>query len=110
MDCSTGACAYKKEAGRAGLPHPRGHILHDILEARVMPDLVGPVGRGTLEYTALWKAAQRFTTRPVKFGTITAELIAMAVRDLYYKDLRKAILAIADVLNSELTELADAGC
>ena len=75
-----------------------------------MPDLVGPVGRGTLEYAALWKAAQRLTTKPVKFGTITAELIAMAVRDLYYRDLRKAILAIADVLNAELTELAEAGC
>jgi 5-methyltetrahydropteroyltriglutamate--homocysteine methyltransferase len=90
--------------------HPRGHILHDILEARVMPDLVGPVGRGTLHYTAIWKAAQRLTTRPVKFGTITAELIALAVRDQHYGDPRKAILAIADALNEELTELVDAGC
>jgi 5-methyltetrahydropteroyltriglutamate--homocysteine methyltransferase len=110
MDGFAGAYAYKKEGGRAGLPHPRGHILHDILEARVMPDLVGPVGRGTLQYTAIWKAAQRLTTKPVKFGTITAELIAMAVRDFHYKDLRKAILAIADTLNAELTELANAGC
>jgi 5-methyltetrahydropteroyltriglutamate--homocysteine methyltransferase len=110
MDGFAGAYAYRKEGGRAGLPHPRGHILHDILEARVMPDLVGPVGRGSLQYTAIWKAAQRLTTKPVKFGTITAELIAMAVRDQYYKDLRKTILAIADVLNAELTELADAGC
>ena len=110
MDGFAGAYAYKKEGGRAGLPHPRGHILHDILEARVMPDIVGPVGRGTLQYTAIWKAAQRLTTKPVKFGTITAELIAMAVRDFHYKDLRKAILAIADTLNAELTELANAGC
>jgi len=110
MDGFAGAYAYKKEGGRAGLPHPRGHILHDILEARVMPDIVGPVGRGTLQYTAIWKAAQRLTTKSVKFGTITAELIAMAVRDFHYKDLRKAILAIADTLNAELTELANAGC
>jgi 5-methyltetrahydropteroyltriglutamate--homocysteine methyltransferase len=38
------------------------------------------------------------------------ELIAMAVRDLHYKDLKKAILAISDALNEELHELADAGC
>jgi 5-methyltetrahydropteroyltriglutamate--homocysteine methyltransferase len=75
-----------------------------------MPDLVGPVGRGTLQYTAVWKAAQRLTTRPVKFGTITPELIAMAVRDLHYKDLRKAIMAVSDALNEELRELVDAGC
>jgi len=110
MDGFSGAFAYKKEGGRAGVVHPRGHILHDILEARVMPDLVGPVGRGTLQYTAIWKAAQRLTARPVKFGTITAELIAMAVRDLHYKDLRKAILAISDALHEELSELVEAGC
>ena len=110
MDGFSGAYAYTAKGGRAGMPHKRGHILHDILEARIMPDLVGPVGRGTLQYTAIWKAAQRLTTRPVKFGTITAELVAMAVRDFHYKDLRKTILAISDALNEELTELANAGC
>jgi len=110
MDGFSGAYAYRKEGGKAGVVHPRGHILHDILEARVMPDLVGPVGRGRLQYTSIWKSAQRLTTKPVKFGTITAELIALAVRDLHYQDPRKAILAIADALNAELTELVNAGC
>jgi 5-methyltetrahydropteroyltriglutamate--homocysteine methyltransferase len=110
MDGFSGAYAYTAKGGRAGMPHKRGHILHDILEARIMPDLVGPVGRGTLQYTSIWKAAQRMTTRPVKFGTITAELVAMAVRDFHYKDLRKTIMAISDALNEELVELADAGC
>ena len=105
----SGASFYKG-GGKAGFPHKPGHILHDVLETRMMPDLTGPVGRGTLQYTAVWKAAQRLTTRPVKFGTIMPELIAMAVRDLHYKDLKKAILAISDALNEELHELADAGC
>jgi len=110
MDGFSGANAYRKEGGRAGFVPPRGHILHDILEARVMPDLVGPVGRGKLRYAAIWKAAQRQTAKPVKFGTITPELVAMSVRDLHYNDLRKSILAISDALNQELHELADAGC
>lgn len=101
---------FYRAGGKAGFPHKPGHILHDVLETRVMPDLVGPVGRGKLQYTAIWKAAQRQTTRPVKFGTIMPELIAMAVRDLHYMDLRKTILAISDALNEELHELADAGC
>lgn len=75
-----------------------------------MPDLVGPVGRGDLHYTSVWKTAQRLTTKPVKFGTITPELIAMAVDDFHYKDLRESIMAISDALNEELAELADAGC
>jgi 5-methyltetrahydropteroyltriglutamate--homocysteine methyltransferase len=102
--------SYYRAGGKAGFPHKPGHILHDVLETRMMPDLVGPVGRGRLQYTAIWKAAQRQTTKPVKFGTIMPELIAMAVRDLHYKDLRKAILAVGDALNEELHELADAGC
>jgi len=110
MDGFAGARAYEVKGGLAGIPHKPGHILHDVLETRVMPDLIGPVGRGKLHYSAIWKAAQRQTRKPVKFGTITAELVAMAVRDLHYRDLRKAILAISDALNAELNELADAGC
>jgi 5-methyltetrahydropteroyltriglutamate--homocysteine methyltransferase len=110
MDGFAGARAYAAKGGLAGIPTKPGHILHDVLETRVMPDLVGPVGRGKLRYAALWKAAQRQTKKPVKFGTITPELIGMAVRDLHYQDLRKAILAISDALNAELHELADAGC
>ncbi|MFL5380075.1 MAG: hypothetical protein ACJ787_19365, partial [Myxococcales bacterium] len=109
MSGFSGASFYKG-GGKAGFPHKPGHILHDVLETRMMPDLTGPVGRGTLQYTAVWKAAQRLTTRPVKFGTIMPELIAMVVRDLHYKDLGNAILAISDALNEELHELADAGC
>jgi len=110
MDGFAGARPYRVKGGLAGIPQKPGHILHDVLETRVMPDLVGPVGRGRLRYTALWKAAQRQTGKPVKFGTITPELIAMSVRDLHYKDLRKSILAVSDALNAELHELADAGC
>jgi 5-methyltetrahydropteroyltriglutamate--homocysteine methyltransferase len=101
---------FYRAGGKAGFPHKPGHILHDVLETRMMPDIVAPIGRGTLQYTPIWKAAQRLTAKPVKFGTICPELIAMAVRDLHYKDLRKSILAISDALNEELHELADAGC
>jgi 5-methyltetrahydropteroyltriglutamate--homocysteine methyltransferase len=82
-------------AGKGGLLFPPGHILHDYLEARVMPGIVGPVTRGDLQYAAMWKVAQRMTNKPVKFGTIGPELVAFAV---------------TDALNEELHELADAGC
>ena len=68
-------------AGRGGLWFPRGHILHDYLESRVMPVIVGPVGRGDLQYTTLWKTAQRLTKRPVKFGAVSAEIVAFASQD-----------------------------
>ncbi len=93
-----------------GVGFPMGHILHDYLEARIMPKLVGPVGRGDLQYTAMWKTAQRLTDKPVKFGTITPELLAAAVDDEYYPDPVERIHALSAAMNEELTELADAGC
>ena len=81
---------------------PRGHILHDFLEARVFPKIVGPVGRGQLQYTAMWKAAQRMTGRPVKFGTIMPELLAASVEDAYYKDPIERTWAFSNAINEEL--------
>ena len=97
-------------AGGGGIAFPRGHILHDYIEARMMPKIVGPVGRGDLQYTEMWKAAQRMTSKPVKFGTVTPELVAFAVQDEYYKDIRERIWAISEAFNEELHALADAGC
>ena len=98
----------KMNAG--GLQFPRGHILHDYLEARVMPKLVGAVGRGEMQYAELFKAAQRMTAKPVKFGTVTPELVAFAVQDEHYKSLPDRIMALSDAFNAELHDLADAGC
>jgi 5-methyltetrahydropteroyltriglutamate--homocysteine methyltransferase len=96
--------------GKGGLLFPPGHILHDYMEARVMPGINGPVTRGELQYTAMWKVAQRMTKKPVKFGTIGPELVAFAVQDKHYKSIKDRILAVTDALNEELNELADAGC
>ena len=98
----------KMNAG--GLQFPRGHILHDYLEARVMPKIVGPIGRGEMQYAEIWKAAQRLTPKPVKFGTVTPELVAFAVQDGHYKDIPERIWAMSEAFNEELHDLADAGC
>lgn len=90
--------------------YPRGHILHDFLEARVFPKIVGPVGRGNLQYAALWKVAQRMTKRPIKFGTILPELLAASCADTHYKGPVERTMAFSAALNAELNELADAGC
>ena len=102
--------AYGRPQFKGRLPYPRGHILHEGMEARLLPRITGPVTPGDLQYTMIWTTAQRLTQKPVKFGTITAELLAMAVRDDHYKDRRQCIMAISDALRDELTKLADAGC
>jgi len=93
---------------RAAFPH--GSILADNVETRVMPRITAPIGRGELQYANLWKAAQRQTDRPVKFGTASAEVVATAAEDLHYKSLDERMFAIATALHAELSELADTGC
>jgi 5-methyltetrahydropteroyltriglutamate--homocysteine methyltransferase len=93
-----------------GAGAPRGHILHDFLEARVLPRITGPVGRGNLQYAAMWRVAQRLTKKPVKFGTILPELLAASVADEHYKDPVERVWALSETLNGELNDLADAGC
>ena len=75
-----------------------------------MPKIVGPIGRGEMQYAEILKAAQRLTQKPVKFGTVTPELVAFAVQDEHYKSLPDRIMAISDAFNEELHDLADAGC
>ena len=89
---------------------PMGHVLHDYLEANVVPRIVGPVGPGDLQYASMWKAAQRMTRKPVKFGTIVPEILAASVEDDYYADPVERVFALGAALNQELHELADAGC
>ncbi len=98
------------KVGAGGIAFPRGHILHDYLEARVMPKIVGPLGPGEMQYAEIWKAAQRLTPKPVKFGTVTPELVAFAVQDEHYKNLPDRIMAMSEAFNQELHDLADAGC
>ena len=97
-------------AGRGGIWFPRGHILHDYLESRVMPVVTGPIKRGNLQYTAMWKTAQRITEKPVKWGSVSAEIVTFALQDRHYKSVPDRMFAIADAFNEEYHELADAGC
>ena len=75
-----------------------------------MPRCVDRIERGPLQYTSLWKVAQGMTTRPVKFGTITPELIGTSIGNDYYQTQEELIEALSAAMRDELLELAGAGC
>src|SRR5512132_2354703 len=79
-----------------------GHILYEVVGEAL--------GRGPLQYSALFKTAQRLSARPVKFGAITAQSLAKMLVNRHYAGDRDLILALADVFNAELKEVAAAGC
>ena len=62
----------------SGDPNVRpGHILWEVQEAYQPPVVAERLTRGQLEYSALWKVAQKMTDKPVKFGTISAQSLAV---------------------------------
>ena len=104
----TGHVDRSTAGGWRGLPP--GHILREVMEA-YQPAVIGEaVAGGGLEYAALFKTAQRLTSRPVKFGAITAQSLAKMLVNRHYGSDRELILALADVFNAELREVAAAGC
>jgi len=95
-------------------PSPReqtpGDILHEVSETRMPPVVEGPVGRGRLEYTDVWKAAQRLVADPVKLGCCSVQWIEMYSDNRHYKSREDTLFAMSEALNEEHHQLADAGC
>ena len=87
-----------------------GKILWEVQEAYQPGVVKQRLTRGPLEYTALWKVAQRLTDKPVKFGTICAPALASMLWDEYYRDDRALINDLSDIMNAELRELSAGGC
>ena len=61
----------------------------------------------------MWRVAQSRTEKPVKFGTIAADLASTVLTvktDVYDDDKRELMWDIATVLNAELRQLVAAGC
>ena len=87
-----------------------GDILHEIQETRLPPVVLGPVGRGRLEYDAVWKTAQKLSPKPVKIGSCSAQTVDRLAVNRHYPDRRAAVMAFSEALNEEYHALADAGC
>lgn len=104
-----GGAEWPSETGRPRTEVP-GDILHEVMETRLPPSVIGPLGPGRLEYDAVWKAAQRLTHKPCKHGSCSAQMVDKILVNQFYKSRHDSVMAISDALNKEHHCLADAGC
>jgi len=104
----SGSDYYKTRKGYGGTG--KGDIIFEVMESRVMPRCVGKISRGALHYAATWKLTQGLTTRPVKFGTITPELIGTSIGNDHYAKQEDLLNDISNAMRDELLEVARAGC
>jgi len=94
--------------------YPVGTWLNEIVGGWKFPRVVGKVEpRLPLEFDKVWRVAQGRTGRPVKFGTISADLAAAVLNlgtDVYDDDKRELMWDIAGIINAELRQLVASGC
>lgn len=87
-----------------------GRILYEVMEAYQPAIAGGKLRGGPLQYAALYKVAQRFSARPVKFGSISAQTMTKMIANKHYGSDHELILDVTDIVNAELREVAAAGC
>ncbi len=96
---------------------PPGRILSEIWHGVRWPRIVGKIERNEdnpLEYAKIWRLAQARTSKPVMFGTISAQQFALFfggdMGPYDSDDRRELIWDMATAMNQELREVAAAGC
>ena len=98
----------------AGWTYPVGTWLNEIVGGWKYHGVVDKIGpRVPLEFAKVWRVAQARTEKPVKFGTISADLASTVLTlrtDAYDDDKRQLMWDLATVLNAELRQLVAAGC
>src|SRR3954471_15374676 len=94
--------------------YPVGTWLNEIVGGWKYPLVTGKVTPSVpLEFAKIWRVAQARAERPVKFGTVSADLAAAVLNlgtDVYDDDKRDLMWDLATLINAELRELAAAGC
>lgn len=89
---------------------PPGTLMREIQGAPQWPWVTGQIKRGHMDYARIWKGAQGLTRKPVKFGTISAQILSYYVNNKFYRDDDETLAALCDAMNEELREVAHSGC
>jgi 5-methyltetrahydropteroyltriglutamate--homocysteine methyltransferase len=86
-----------------------GDLMWEVIETRMTPPVVGKIGKTTLQLDRAYKAMAPMTDRPVKVGSISAQLLALMLTNEHYKDRLDLLMDMSVALNTEYHALADAG-
>ncbi|HXF90001.1 MAG TPA: cobalamin-independent methionine synthase II family protein [Xanthobacteraceae bacterium] len=86
-----------------------GDIMWEVIETRMTPPVTGQIGKTTLQLDRAYKAIAGMTDRPVKIGSISAQILALMLTDEFYNDRLKLLFDLSTALNREYHALADAG-
>ena len=86
-----------------------GDLMWEVIETRMTPPVTGKIGKTTLQLDRAYKAMAPITDKPVKVGSISAQLLALMLTNEHYKDRLDLLMDMSVALNKEYHALADAG-
>jgi 5-methyltetrahydropteroyltriglutamate--homocysteine methyltransferase len=86
-----------------------GDIMWEVIETRMTPPVEGKITKAWLELDRAYKAIAPMTDKPVKIGSISAQILALMLTDEHYKDRLALLNDMSDALNRDYHALADAG-
>ena len=86
-----------------------GDIMWEVIETRMTPPVTGKIDRTWLELDRAYKAMAPMTDKPVKVGSISAQILALMLTDVFYKDRLALLNDMSEALNRDYHALADAG-
>lgn len=86
-----------------------GDLMWEVIETRMTPPVIGKIGKTTLQLDRAYKAMAPMTDKPVKVGSISAQLLALMLANEHYKDRLELLMDMSVALNKEYHALADAG-
>lgn len=86
-----------------------GDIMWEVIETRMTPPVEGKIDRAWLELDRAYKAIAPMTGKPVKIGSISAQILALMLTDRHYNDRLQLLFDMSAALNREYHALADAG-
>jgi 5-methyltetrahydropteroyltriglutamate--homocysteine methyltransferase len=86
-----------------------GDLMWEVIETRMTPPVTAKIGATSLELDRAYKAIAPMTDRPVKIGSISAQILALMLTDEHYKDRYRLLMDMSVALNREYHALADAG-
>ena len=86
-----------------------GDLMWEVIETRMTPPVTGPIGETALQLDRAYKAIAPMTDKPVKIGSISAQILSLMLTDEHYKDRLEFLMDLSVAFNREYHALADAG-
>ncbi|MBI36123.1 MAG: hypothetical protein CL568_00890 [Alphaproteobacteria bacterium] len=86
-----------------------GDFIWEVIETRMTPRVIDKIGETSLQLDRAWKAIAPMTNKPVKIGSISAQVLAHMCVNEFYPNRLELLMDLSDALNREYHKLADSG-